>query len=423
MIRRIAFVCLLAVTAAVVGCNESLDSGAVCPGLCPQQQANLRDTVISPVLLFDSTFVGYPVRGTESAMLLANRGDTLQVVGIVRFDTLTTIYVPPSDSAHHIVQLDSAHLRIIIDTTNAIVPDSVRFDLYDVDDLIASDTSSAAVLAKFNPSRLIGGSSFVGAAVHDTIYLALDTVAVLAKITNGARLRVGIRVSGSGSVSFQAKTSESSSAAAVLLRPTLDTLVPALVVTPLSSTPALDSEPRVALTDFQLVAKYNMPTTINTMSVGGVPGRRAYLRFDIPKSLSDSSTIIRATLRLNQVSLGFGGVRDSILVYAVLGLASPDVTDLRRATTIIGAPGLLVSDSIFAKPTASGLQSIELFNVVRTWAQQSTLTSPPPRALILRAASEGLTPAEIRFSSSTAAVALRPSMRITYVPKTTFGVP
>lgn len=423
MIRRVAFVLALAFTAGVVGCKESLDSGAVCPSLCPQQAANLRDTVLTPVLTFDSTFVGYPVRGTENGMLLANRGDTLQVVGIVRFDTLTNIYLPPLDSAHHIVHLDSALLRLIIDTTNATIPDSVRFDLYDVDDLTAPDTSAAAVLAKFVPSRLIGGSSFVGKAIHDTIRVALTPSAVLAKITANVRLRIGIQVSGSGSVSMRAHTTETLAPAQLRYRPTLDTLVAPILVSPRSLTPVADSEPRVALTDFTLVAKYNLPTTLNTMSVGGVPGRRAYLRFDIPKNISDSTTIVRATLRLNQVPIAFGGPRDSLLVYAQIVLAGPQVTDLRRAATIIGGPGLLLSDSIFVRPTASGLQTLELFRVVRAWAAQSALKAPPPRAIVLRAGFEGVTGSELRFSSSTAPVALRPSMRITYVPKLTFGVP
>jgi len=43
--------------------------------------------------------------------------------------------------------------------------------------------------------------------------------------------------------------------------------------------------------------------------------------------------------------------------------------------------------------------------------------------VVLRAAPEGLLPLEARFYSSTAPAGLRPVMRISYVPRATFGVP
>ena len=52
------------------------------------------DTVIKPVLAFDSTFVGYPEIGAEQELLLATRGDTLEVRGVIRFDTITTTISP-----------------------------------------------------------------------------------------------------------------------------------------------------------------------------------------------------------------------------------------------------------------------------------------------------------------------------------------
>jgi hypothetical protein len=159
------------------------------------------------------------------------------------------------------------------------------------------------------------------------------------------------------------------------------------------------------------------------MSVGGVPGRRAYLRFTIPRRFTDSATVVRATLRLTQQPTRFGSARDTIALHAQVGLASPQITDLRRAASIIGAPGLLVSDSLLTFPSDSGVKTFELYSLVRAWGAQALVINPPPRSVILRASAEGTFPAEIRFFSTTAPAALRPVMRISYIPNVSYGVP
>ena len=174
MNRRLGILLALFLVAGIGACAESLDSGAACPSLCPSQKVPIYDTIITPVLEFDTTLVGYPSRGSENGMLLATRGDTVEVRGIVRFDTLVTSYTPVNDTSRTIVRVDSSRLRIVIDTTRSTLPASVRFELYDVDDTLALDTAAAPVLAKFTPSRRIGGATFEKSLVHDTLYLPVS---------------------------------------------------------------------------------------------------------------------------------------------------------------------------------------------------------------------------------------------------------
>ena len=209
MNRRIGILLALFLVAGSGACRVSLDSGAACPSLCPSQKVPILDTLISPVLAFDSTYVGYPSRGTENGMLLATRGDTIEVRGIVRFDTLVTNYTALNDTSKTIVRVDSARLRIVVDTTRATLPASVRFELYDVDDTLALDSAAAPVLAKFTPSRRIGGATYEKSLVHDTLFLPVSDSAVLSKINAKAHLRVGIRVDGSGPVNLRVYTVES----------------------------------------------------------------------------------------------------------------------------------------------------------------------------------------------------------------------
>ena len=421
MIRRPALLLAMIAVAGLGACNEKLDGGAACPSLCPSQSVPIRDTLITPALAFDSTFIGYPTRGAESAMLLATRGDTLEVRGVVRFDSLTYQFSPTSDTARLITRLDSSKVRLYLTLAGAKLPGNVRFEVYDVD-TTASDTASAAVLATFRKDRLIGSLTLAKAAVIDSVFIPLSDSAVLAKLTAHTRLRLGFRVDGDGPVSLRAKTTESGFGASLSYRPSSDTAVRALVVSPYSSTPT-DFEPqRVDLTDFTLVAKYALGVDPTVLAIGGVPGRRGYLRFDIPRRITDSTTVIRATLELTQKSLPFGDA-DTVTVWAQLVIASPRVTDLRVATDLLAAQGSFVTDSLLTVPRDAGLKFIEMNGIVRAWAGQAALTAPPPRAVVLRMSPEGVLPGEVRFYSTSGPVATRPRLRLSYIPKVTFGVP
>lgn len=424
MIRRLTVLLAVVLASGIAACGESLNTSNTCPVLCPSQEVTVHDTVVSPVLVFDSTFVGYPDRGDELGMLLATRGDTIETRGVIRFDTLQFTYPVTNDTAHTITMVDSATVKLVLDRTGATLPALVRFEVYDVDDTTAADTSSAAVLAKFVPARRIGGLTILKDSLTDTLRVPLSDSALLSKITTKSRLRLGLRVDGSGSVSVRALTSETGWTATVRFRASSDTTVLPIVVGALSGTPAVDPEIRTSLLDYQLVAKYRMPPAPpNTMAIGGVPGRRVYLRFNVPGRIIDSTTIVRATLNLTQAPVPFGGSNDSITVKAQAVLASPLVTDLRRAASILGSAGIGIYDSLLVAPADSGVRTIEMYALLRSWSAQSALLNAPPRSVVLRAAAESLHPAEVRFYGTNAPAALRPTMRISYIPRVTFGVP
>ena len=425
MTRRLVLLFAVCVAAVVGACREQLDSGAACPALCPAQSIGIRDTILSPVLVFDSTFIGYPARGQESAILLATQGDTLETRGVVRFDSLVVTY-SPGGTAQSITAVDSSRVRIVLDRTKSTIPAQVRFEVYDVDDTTAADTSAAAVLTLFRANRRIGQRTVLRDSLTDTLFVPLSDSAVLRKITNNLHLRLGIRVDGTGPVSLHMQTVETGNSALVYYHPTTtDTTVRTIVVSPISSSPAgvLTPEIRTDLQDFMLVAKYAVPLATNTMSVGGVPGRRVYLRFNVPRYLTDSTTVIRASLRLTQSPLPFGIAGDTMTINAHVVLAGPLVTDLRQATSIIAAPGLQVLDSLLVSPRDSGVRVFEMYGLLRAWGSQASLLYPPPHAVVLRSVLEGVSSSEIRFFSTNAPAAVRPTMVISYIPKTQFGIP
>jgi len=425
MNRRLYIVLAVILAAGAGACAESLDGGASCPQLCPSQTLTVFDTLINPVLVFDSTYVGFPELGAEQEILLATRGDTLEVRGVIRFDTILTQITPTNDTTQNITQVDSGFLQIVLDTAHARIPAQIRFELYDVDDSIETDTLSAPVNARFSPDRRIGGITVARAFLPETLNVPVSDSAILAKINTRGRMRIGLRVDGSGPAWIRVGSTEGSAGASLNYRGSPDTTVAKLINAPLSNYPigTLEEGIRAGLTNYSLVAKNAIPQYLNTMNVGGNPGRRPYMRFNIPSHIVDSSTIVRATLILTQRPLPYGDLRDTMTIQAQVVLAGPQVLDLRRASNIISAPGLDVTDSLLISPRDSGQKTIDMFNLLRAWRTQDALLYPPPRAIVLRASPENVLPFEASFFNSQSPANLRPMMRISYVPTITFGVP
>jgi hypothetical protein len=421
--RRALLVSIVALATAALGaCNEQLDAGAACPSLCPGLSVPIRDTVLSPVLAFDTTLVGYPSIGTEPGVLLAARGDTLDVRGVIRFDTLSFTYIPVGDTARPVTAADSGLLRMRLNLTGSHLPASVRFEAYDVD-TTADDGNLGAVIAKFRPDRLIGAQTLTRAQITDSLVFPLSRDFLMSKITAGRRLRVGLRVVGSGSVSVLVHTVESGLAAEVRYYVSPDTAVHQVVVSPFSKTPVDPSVIAPDFRDYTIIVKSAVPGgSALAMSIGGVPARRSYLRFNVPQWLLDSSTVVRATLQLTQIPQRDFDPGDTVTIRGQAVAASNVIGDLYRSSLILMPAGILVADSIRVAPADSGLRSVEMNALLRFWKTQTGADSTQ-RAIVLLQNEEGLHAAQVRFFGARAPAAVRPRLRLSYIPRIEFGVP
>ncbi|HVZ48758.1 MAG TPA: hypothetical protein VG916_08250 [Gemmatimonadaceae bacterium] len=434
--RGMVIAAMLAAAALSGACREKLDTGANClvaPNLCPGQGVDIRDTIIDPVLAFDSTFTGYPIKGNEFYLPLINYGDSIETVAIARFDSLITLFTPPKDTTQAVLYTDSVYVRMSVELTRSSVPDSVRIDLYDVGDTSLDpafvDTVPDMLRSRFVASRRIGGKTFSKVQLVDSILVPVSDSAMFAHIADSTfgwpRLRVGVRVQGiGGPVAFRIGTEESGSPMVLRYRPKPDTAVHQQEVNLASGDPTDRVDLQTDLRDFTLVLHSLLPEVgPNLLQLGGIPGRRAYLRFDIPRRLTDSATVIRATLRLTQVPYPFGGPLDTVTVHSHVVLAGPEVTDLRRAATFLADASLENADSLSVLPGGSGVQEIEMYPLIRGWAAQSGQNNAPPRAIVLAVSNEGTLARVATFYSSAAGPGLRPRMRLTYIPKIGFGTP
>jgi len=418
--KALFLVCTSIAAVTSAACSEKLDAGRSCPLLCPQQSVSLADTTFDAIEV-DTTVLGLPPIGNEAYLMLSSHGDTLETRAIVRFDTLPQSYTKNTiDSV--ITHLDSAIL-----VTPIAKPDSLKrpkapvtIEAYNVD-TTGTDTSAVILGSLFRPDRFLGSKTFAPESLLDTLRIPISTDSVFARVKNGTRLRVGFRVLSSRSVDIRIGTSQTNGPVKLRMRASLDTAAAAVVVPPNSSTPTGQTFVSGPLEDFTIVLKGQTTTASSIISVGGVPSRRTYIRFNVPSRIIDSTTIVRASLLMTQSPNRQADPRDSLFVNVHAVLASPVVTDLMSALQFLSAPGSFGLDSVGTAPADSGLRSFEIVGLVRTWRGQTASVSP--RSIALLSAVEGQLPGQIDFFSTRAPVAVRPRLRITYVPQTSYGLP
>ncbi|MDQ6771056.1 MAG: hypothetical protein M3Z54_13835 [Gemmatimonadota bacterium] len=397
-------------------CSENLDSSGVCSVLCPPVGGNVQNLTLDAVVL-DTAVPAFSGLGTEPGLLLASRGDTLDTRVVIRFDSLPKTFLPTGDTARPITTVDSAYVQLMLDTLSIKGTGPFTIEAYDVD-TTANDTSTTAILALFRPDRFISSHTFARTDLKDTVKYFISNAAVLAKIRSSAQLRIGLRATGSTSSQFRFVSTEGGIAPLLYFRATPDTTTKPLSVFPFSRTPVGESIVSVHLSDYTVVAKAPPPGAPSDLAVGGLPARRTYVRFDIPLSIVDSSTVVRATLLLNQIPNSAIDPTDTVRILPGFVLAGKAVKDPAKASQIVTDIAL---DTVFVKPGGSGLVQVELARAFTVWRTLSPDTTY--RAIVLRSLREGISPLEIRFSSTEAASALRPRLRISYTPRVPLGLP
>jgi hypothetical protein len=404
----------------VVACTEQMTGSLGCPELCGDQSASLRDTTLTGTLTLDSTLTGFPQFGASRDFTLIAQGDTADVRLVIRFDTLPNTFRHPNASADSaITRVDSARIMIVVDTTIGRPKAPVTIEAFDVD-TTAADSLGSALVPLFRPDRLIGTRTFEVAEIRDTLPLPISNATVLAKSAAGARLRVGLRVRSTETVRL--RVTGSFYTPRLIFRVSPDTLVARDTVFLQSKTPAGETIATVyAMYPIVVAGALPIPSS-EVLAVGGVNGARVFLRFDVPPILVDSVQVIRASLLLNQVpSRVAGSSSDTVTMLISPILAGAQLTDVGTIAAFAGPPSLVGLDSVRLVPKDPGLRSIELVNLFRAWREVGSANSI--RAIVLRAKQEASSAAELDFVSSEGAAALRPRLRITYVPRRGFGLP
>ncbi len=414
---RLKLAGFLVMTAVLAACTEKLDNSAGCPILCPSQSGQIETVTIDAVTL-DSTVSALTGLGTETSLLVATRGDTLDARAIIRFDSIPGRYRRPGadTTSIPITAPDSVILRMVVDTVGGKVPGPITLDFYDVDSNVA-DSLVAEIAALFTPARLITSATFEKTALKDTIRVMIPSVAILDRLDR--RLRIGVRARGPQSVQLRILSQEGAGSPTQLsFRPVADTTVARIVLLPESRTPADQPALALSLADYTLLVRGTATGPATGLNIGGLPARRVYLRFNIPAFLIDSVDVVRATLLLTQIVNPGIDPTDTVRIIPLVSLATTAVSDVAKASQITA---IASSDTLKVEPGSSGIRGLEIASVIALWRTQ--VATETPRALVLVSIREGNSPLEARFHSSEAAPELRPRLRISYSTRKSTGLP
>jgi hypothetical protein len=423
------------VTLVLAGCQEDLAGGAACPALCPDT-LTVRDTVLfaSEMLASDVTLRGSPALGTEAQLLAADyvqNGDRLHTGVVFRFDSVQRVLTDTTGKPPRaITSVDTASLRINIAAPSSGSYDStlvrdtvVTFVVYDVD-AAAGDFDTAAVRARFGATE-VGSREVLRDSLTGTIAIPLDTGYLASHIRNGDRIRLGLEVRSDNGAQVRIFSVEGGSPTSLQYTAFADTsrLSAAVSVNTRSSTgPAIRS-----LADYALLLEGAPPPPSDVLAAGGIPSSRIFLRFDIPPSLIDSSTtIVRANLEMNQQGNDLYASDDTVALVTRLVRATKAVSDPAQAAVLSIDPIALSSafavPEVRVSPSETRVDTIPLAHIFLFWKSEGPETMQ--RSIVLQSSSQGLDPRRFYLYSSDAAdESLRPRLRITYIPRSGFGLP
>ncbi len=423
------------VTLVLAGCQEDLAGGAACPALCPDT-LTVRDTVLfaNEMLASDVTLPGSPALGTEAQLLAADYvqdGDRLHTGVIFRFDSVQRVLADTAGKPPRpITSVDTATLRINIVTPSSGSYDStlvrdtlVTFVVYDVD-APAADFDTAAVRARFGVTE-VGSREVLRDSLTGTIGIPLDTAYLASHIRNGDRIRLGLEVRSDNGAQVRIFSVEGGSPASLQYTAIADTskLSASMSVNTRSGTgPAIRS-----LADYVLVLDGAPPPPSDVLAAGGIPSSRIFLRFDIPPALIDSSTtIVRANLEMSQQGNDLYASDDTVALVTRLVRATKAVSDPAQAAVLSIDPAGISSSfavpEVRVSPSDTRVDTIPLAHIFLFWKSEGPETMQ--RSIVLQSSSQGLDPRRFYLHSSDAAdESLRPRLRITYIPRSGFGLP
>ncbi|MEP7325124.1 MAG: hypothetical protein ABI836_04175 [Gemmatimonadota bacterium] len=382
-----------------VACRDDLNAPVDCPAICPGGQPPVLETVLPARDSMDSSFVGYVRAGLGISLRISNGLPVSEDRGIVLFlprpDSITV-----GDSTRSYV-VDSVVFGLTLQARDTLV-DSLRFLIYRLPINIDTTTTFADI-----------APSLVPANVLDTIFVPDSIKAgLIQSVLTGPQLaQVLIPAQDSGKIAIaialeaNAPTGARIASIAATGSPRFTTFVTANNVT--DST--LKKQVINRFPSFTSFVTQNPPPPDNTLlAIGGGPSARARLKFDLPRNIRDSVTILRATLELtpNSAILGLPNDPATLQVIGVIG-------DLGAKSPLISGGnsiGLLTLEN-----GTTDTVEVDVTRLVRLWQTKNGL----PPVIFVAIGPEAATFTEPVFKSTRSASG-GPRLRITYYEKFPF---
>lgn len=399
---RIRILSAVLVAAGAVACQERLTAPGRCPELCPPEELEIVDTLLTGVVSSDTSFRGY-VFPHESPIMVASSMDSFVSVAVVRFEQRPERWFPTSDTAGvRIGTVDSVLLDFRLQGRDTAAK-NLRLLVYRVPRSVDTTATLDSIGAWLADSLVVDS-----AVIHDDTVTANVTVRL-----PPARMEPDSVDSGVVAIAIGVRADRGT---AVTLLSSQSSVLPRLRYFVRGQAPQ-----DTMRTTFNLAPRFDTflgspaPAApgAGALVVGNLPAARALLRFSLPGYLVDSTTVLRASLSLRLTRPVTGRPREAFAVTAIPVLRDyggksiliPDTTTQGRGTVSVGDTGTVV---------------IEMSRVLRFWRGVNSDTIP--RVIVLRAAAEDATLGEMQVARGSAGAAA-PTLRVTFARPYRFGVP
>lgn len=388
----------LAAGVVLAGCQEKLTSPGDCPALCPGGQPQVFDEVFSPIAGTDSSFRGYVQPYSSRALLVSNGLNGLDERGVIRFSRRSDSVGVRDTLRGYAIDSVALGLTIVARDTSL---NGLQVELYRLPASIDTTTTFPAVDPAFVPGNLVATIN-----VPDTLNLGSirtvlqgpDLARVAIPPADNGVLALGIRIVSATPTGLRLGSIVSGTSAAFVTYATLN--IPDTGTAKLR-TLALSPEFNSSL------PAVPQPDDSALLEVGGAPSARALLRFALPARITDSATLVRATLELTPATTITGLPGDPVRMLAQTVLA-----DLGAKSPVGSAAGRVPVDTI--QPGTSGTVSLEAVRLVQLW--QGTPHRPTVLMLSLAPEHEAASFSQPVFYSTRAGdPAVRPRLRISYL--------
>ena len=403
----------IVVAVSAVACQRELVAPGQCPETCPGGSPVIIDTVLTPIMDRDSTYLGYVQPGQGVALLVSQGLPVFNARAVVKF-------LPVSDSlllndTLRTFRVDSVGFRIGLAARDTAAI-SLEILLY----RIPSDVDSTVTFADIEP--FLADSTLIGRiAVDDTTFSDVFRLVVTDSATLDL-LKPAPADSGVMAIAVAMSASQPSgisigSIAAGGTGPlwqtfvTIDSIVDSLSQRTISRIAQFNT----------FVTENTVPINSDFLTVGGAPSARSLLRFDLTSRIGsrDSAQIVRATLKLVPTA-SIPGIPNDLATLRVRGVQSDIGAKSPRCGFSIGSPcGTWVIRELIEVPLVVGSSdtvSIEVSDLVRGWQGERGSA----RSLFLDLDPEAASFTRPEFGSSRTP-GFTPIIELTYVLPFPFG--
>lgn len=388
--RRFLVVGLLAI--GVAACTEDLTVPGGCPEFCPGGKPALLDTILYAIPASDTASVGYFGWQNVSSLLVSRNFNAGEARAWYKFPARSDS-VTVSDTARTYT-IDSMVIQMGIVARDSTVKE-LTFYLHQIPLSVDTTTDVATLDAAMTPATLIDSIVVPDSVYRGTVRLVLKD-STLSRLVippaDSGRLAVGVRIGGSKGTGAR-------------LGSLAGTTGPAVFTTYAKADVADTAKQRQTIV---LTAEANgfaledasPADDPDLLYAGRVPTWRSLLRFDVPKRILDSASVVRATLELTPAwpYTGLLGDDTQLEVHAIaadIGAKSTPVFGLRVVKTL--------------PISGTTVLSADVIGLIANWRG----AKPLPQALQVAMAPEGGSFQQPVFGSTRKGEA--PRLRITYM--------